>query len=91
MTTQGKVAALKRLSPEDLRALSLRHEAETGCDSIATVERAYDRSPAGAILCPWPTCAFRRRDPVLVWLHAHSHRGRDDLPEPPAGDDHGDA
>ena len=46
-------------------------EARTGADSIATIERVYDRSESGAYRCVFPGCRFIRRDPVNMWYHLH--------------------
>jgi hypothetical protein len=43
----------------------------TAHDSIATVERVYDRTPSGAFQCPFPDCDFVRRDAEAMWRHVH--------------------
>ena len=63
-----------------IEAISLAWEAKTGADSIPTIERLYERTPSGAIVCCWPECPFCRHDAVLLWRHVHSAHGRDDLP-----------
>jgi hypothetical protein len=79
--------AQRRASAPDAEALSLAWEAATGCDSIATIEGMYDRSPSGAYRCVYPGCSFARRDPEALWRHVHSGPGRNYLP--PAGFDYG--
>jgi hypothetical protein len=61
----------------EVEALSLAWEVETGCDSIPTIRRLYDRSPSGVYLCIWPGCSWGRRNPEQVWRHVHtvSHGG----------------
>jgi hypothetical protein len=58
----------------DVRERSLRLERETGADSIATIERVYERRPSGAIECVWPRCEYARHDPVALWRHVHDLR-----------------
>jgi hypothetical protein len=65
---------------EQLIAISLAWEKQTGNDSIPTVERIYDRSDSGAIKCVYPGCSFTRRDAVLVWRHVHTGHGNSSLP-----------
>lgn len=60
--------------------ISLAWEAETGCDSIDTIQRLYYTTNGGAFLCCWPGCSFARRDPAALWIHVHSAHGKDDLP-----------
>lgn len=59
---------------------SLGWEAAFGYDSIATIERVYDRSPQGAFLCVWPDCSFARRDPEAMWRHVHTAHSESCLP-----------
>jgi len=59
-------------SGNHIRERSLRLEKETGADSIATIERVYDRRDNGVIECIWPGCKFARKDPVAVWQHVHN-------------------
>lgn len=54
-----------------LRAYSLTVEQRTGSDSIATIERVYEQTPDGAYCCVFPSCEFRRRDPIAMWKHVH--------------------
>lgn len=61
-------------------ALSLAWEAATGGDSIATIERVYDRTSSGAYVCIYPDCSFTRRDAVVLWRHVHSAHGEPSLP-----------
>lgn len=63
-----------------LRQMTRAWEIATGCDSIATIERIYDTTPAGSYLCIWPRCRFARRDPAALWRHVHSAHGVDHLP-----------
>lgn len=49
----------------DLRALSVELEAETGYDSIPTIERIHGGD------CPYLRCLFRRLDPEAMWRHLH--------------------
>lgn len=66
----------------DLEAISLEWEEKTGCDSIATIKRVYDRSPSGAYLCCWPKCKVKRNDAAELWRHVHTdHGGTVGLPE----------
>lgn len=70
-----------RWQGESAEWTSLAWEASTGADSIATIERVYDRhADSGAYRCCWPECSFSRRDPEVLWRHVHSAHGRDDLP-----------
>lgn len=64
----------------NVEALSLAWEAASGCDSVDTIERIYDRTDGGAYCCVHPGCEFRRRDAEALWRHVHSAHGRDDLP-----------
>lgn len=64
--------------PDD--ALSLAWEAASGADSIATIERGYDRAPSGAYVCIWPGCSLARHDPAVLWRHVHTAHGRNGLP-----------
>lgn len=59
------------MSPDELRALSVKLEDETMYDSIPTIERIYQTTDSGAYECPWPTCVVVRRDPVVMWRHVH--------------------
>lgn len=54
-----------------LDLLSVDLEQETGFDSIATIERVYNRSDSGSIVCCYPDCRYSRRDPVAIWWHVH--------------------
>lgn len=64
--------------------LSRAWEVATGVDSIATIERVYERtgtnSQSGAYICVWPGCRFARRDPEKLWRHVHSAHGENGLP-----------
>lgn len=62
------------------RALSEDWEQQTGYDSIPTIERVYERTPAGAFCCPWPRCGVVRRDSVAMWRHVHTGHGNNTLP-----------
>lgn len=53
---------------EQVVALSLDLENETGFDSISTIERLYDGE------CCFPDCAFRTRDALKMWKHVHFGR-----------------
>lgn len=64
----------------DADGVSFAWEAAHGYDSIATIERVYERTPAGAYVCMTPGCVFARRDPERLWRHIHTAHGRDDLP-----------
>jgi hypothetical protein len=66
--------------PQDLRAISLNWENETGYDSIETIERLYARSASGAYCCVWPHCSFARHDAVALWRHVHTAHGKSSLP-----------
>jgi hypothetical protein len=59
------------LTGEALRRWSLAWERETGADSIATIERLYERTPSGGITCVYPGRVYTRRDPEEMWLHVH--------------------
>lgn len=74
MTDHGQPAT------DDVVALSVAWEKKTGCDSIPTIERVYDRARSGAFLCPWPKCNVRWHYAGSMWRHVHSAHGRNDLP-----------
>jgi hypothetical protein len=63
-----------------LAAISLEWEKQTGYDSIATIERVYQRSPNGAYVCVWPKCSFARKDSAALWRHVHTAHGEHSLP-----------
>jgi hypothetical protein len=63
-----------------LVALSLDWEERTGNDSIPTIERVYERTAGGAVLCVWPGCHFARRDAEKLWRHVHTAHGERSLP-----------
>lgn len=65
---------------DDVVALSLEWEAETGYDSIPTIERVYDRAPSGAYVCVWPGCSYSRHYSGSMWRHVHSAHGQNCLP-----------
>ncbi len=64
----------------DVEATSLAWEAETGCDSIPTIERVYERTSTGAYTCILPGCDVARHSSELLWRHVHTGHGRNDLP-----------
>jgi hypothetical protein len=64
----------------DIEAGSLAWEAATGADSIATIERVYDRTSAGAWVCIYPDCSLARHDAAALWRHVHSAHGEPSLP-----------
>lgn len=71
------------LTNEELRSLSKRLEDTYGDDSIPTIETHYLRGehdePGAPFLCAYSRpltmgqhdCRYRRRDPVVMWLHVH--------------------
>lgn len=59
------------MEQHELRALSLRLELDTGCDSIPTIERVYDRTLRGAYECPHPGCRLARMQAAEMWRHVH--------------------
>ena len=44
---------------------------EQGFDTTEVIEHLYDRTPTGAIMCCWPRCNFKRKDPFTMFLHVH--------------------
>lgn len=64
----------------DLEAISLEWEKQTGYDSIATIERIYERSASGAYCCVWPDCKVARNDAAKMWRHVHTAHGTNSLP-----------
>lgn len=65
---------------DDLEAISLEWEKQTGYDSIATIKRVYTRAPSGAYQCVWPGCEFARQDAAKLWKHVHTGHGTSSLP-----------
>lgn len=55
----------------EIRALSLRLEHDTGHDSVATIERIYDRTLNGSYVCKRIGCRVARKQAVELWLHMH--------------------
>lgn len=54
-----------------LRSLARRFEADTGQDSIDTMETHYRAENTDALVCVMPHCKFRRTDPYAMFQHVH--------------------
>lgn len=59
------------LGNAEYRALSERLEKATGFDSIPTIERVYEATDTGRILCCWLGCKFKSLEAEDVWRHVH--------------------
>lgn len=60
------------LDEEQVRTESLRLEAETGFDSLDTVERVYASvDDDGRFDCPFPGCRTKTRKALRMWHHVH--------------------
>lgn len=79
-STHLRDSGSRRWHGEAIDLVSLAWEGHTGCDSIPTIERLYDRSASGAYLCPFPACGFARKDATAMWRHVHSGHGSNVLP-----------
>lgn len=56
----------------DVRDWTLRYEADTGYDSIPTIERVYCvGEDEGLYECVHPGCGWRTRDAERMWRHVH--------------------
>lgn len=64
----GCVVSGGSVSAPEIVALSLRLEAETGYDSIPTIEGMYSNE------CIFPGCETRTKDAEKMWLHVHFGR-----------------
>lgn len=60
---------------QSLDTISTVVEEETGYDSIATIERIYERTARDSIRCCFPRCQFRSRDAEKMWRHVHGVTG----------------
>lgn len=69
-----------RPDKHQLEAISRAWEDKTGYDSIATIERVYERRPSGAYVCVWPKCSFARKDSATLWRHVHTAHESGGLP-----------
>ena len=61
--------AKKLEMPEDWR--------EIGFDDAETMIEMYERTPGGAMVCPWPRCSFARKDALIeeLFVHVHNPKG----------------